>query len=62
MSTEIQIPDMVQGVEEILTPGVLEKFFHSAGKGVSSGASDSAGSYLFSRWNTGNQAGKKDYP
>lgn len=27
MSTEIQIPDMVQGVEEILTPGVLEKFF-----------------------------------
>ena len=27
MSTEIQIPDMVQEVEEILAPGVLEKFF-----------------------------------
>lgn len=27
MSTEIQIPDMVQGVEEILAPVVLEKFF-----------------------------------
>lgn len=27
MSTEIQIPDMVEEVEEILTPGVLEKFF-----------------------------------
>ena len=29
MSTEIQIPDMVQGVEEILAPGVLEKFFYN---------------------------------
>lgn len=62
MSTEIQIPDMVQEVEEILAPGVLEKFFPLCRKRLSSGASDSAGSYLFSRWNTGNQAGKEDYP
>ena len=63
MSTEIQIPDMVQEVEEMLaTGGAGEVFFHSAGKGISSGASDSAGSYLVSRWNTGNQAGKGGSP